>query len=354
MPIDLWDWFNEFKRNAQRAGDLGRLQLPQLYNRAQPIFETNPRQALTLLEQGRASADRLSEPCWVLFFDFWRCALYMNFLDDKTTALNLAVETAVEARKPMYQACPVRSRVQSILVDAYLTTDPLGYANKIHEALDYLEAEGPLDLDVWQQIEMKRAWLALWSGRLEEAQQAAERHLARCEGNHFRLTHAYALLCEIVYRRGNLNSALEYARAGEANARRSKQQRVLTEILCWQALFARQRGDERTALQLYRLAMANSAQLGRKLSYAYYDALCEFYVLGDEPERALQLRNVQLEQVSNSGSPWAECECRLRRCQLLAQMGRPLDDELAQARQAARKLINPAPFLSKLESLAHP
>lgn len=352
MPIDLWDWFNEFARNAQRTGDLDRLRLPQLYNQAQPIFEANPRQALVLLEQGRTLAERLREPCWVLFFDFWRCALYMNFLDDKATALDLAVKTAVEARKPMYQACPVRPRVQSILVDAYLTTDPLGYADKVNEALDYVEAEGPLDVDVWQQIEMKRAWLELWSGRLERAQHAAERHLARCEGNHFRLAHACALLCEIAYRRGDVSAALEYAQAGQAHARQSKQQRALVELYCWQALFARKRGDEPSALRLYRLAMASSAQLGRKFSYAYYDALSEFYVLGDEPERALQLRDVQLDQVRNSGSPWAECECRLRRCRLLAQMGRPLQDELAQARRAAEKLIDPTPFFAELESLA--
>lgn len=351
MHTNLWDWFDEFKKNAQQTGDVERLQLPQLYRQAQPIFEANPRQALVLLNQGRTLAERLDEPCWVLFFDFWRCALYMNFLDDKTIALELAVKTAVEARKPMYRRCLARSHVQSILVDAYLTTDPIGYADKIREALDYLEAEGPIDVDVWRMVEMKRANLALWAGRLEEAQHAAERHLARCENNHFRLTHAYALLCEIAYRRGDLDAALEYAQTTEATARKAQQQRVLVEALCWQALFARKRGNEETALRLYRLATAGAAQLGRKSSYHYFDALSEFHVSGDEPERALQLRGVQLEQVRNSGSPWAECECRLRRCQLLAQIGRPLEHELAQAREAAKKLLNPAPFLAKLESL---
>ncbi|MCL4396210.1 MAG: hypothetical protein M1482_15645 [Chloroflexi bacterium] len=135
------------------------------------------------------------------------------------------------------------------------------------------------------------------------------------------------------------------------SARKSKQQRVLIESLCWQALFARKMGDEDKAKRLYRVATASAARLGRKFSYAYYDSLCEYHELGEEPEHALRLRDQQLEQNVRGGSAHWECECRLKRCQLLARMGRPLDDELAQAREAARKLLDPAQFLAKLERI---
>jgi hypothetical protein len=350
--VNLWDWFNAYRRDAVRSGSAERQQLAEFYRQAQSNFETNPEQALALLDQGRALAERLGEPCWVLFYDFWRCAVYMNFLDDKITARDLAVRTAVEARKPVYNDCPVRSRVHSILIDAYLFTDPIGYAEKTREALDYLEREELLEIDVWRLVEHKRAHLALLCGQIEEAQQAALRHLARCENDQFRLANAYDLLSEIAYYGyGDLAAALKYAQANEVSARKSKQQRVLIESLCWQALFARKMGEEDKAKRLYRVATASAARLGRKFSYAYYDSLCEYHELGREPEHALRLRDQQLEQNIRGGNVHWECECRLKRCQLLARMGKPLDDELAQAREAAQKLLNPTHFLEKLDQV---
>jgi hypothetical protein len=43
-----------------------------------------------------------------------------------------------------------------------------------------------------------------------------------------------------------------------------------------------------------------------------------------------------------------ECRCRLERCRLLAALGRRIETDLAAAREAACKLVDPAPVLEKL------
>ncbi len=60
----------------------------------------------------------------------------------------------------------------------------------------------------------------------------------------------------------------------------------------------------------------------------------------------------ELAAIRNKGRLDAESRCRLKRCRLLARLGRPLDEEMASAREAAGKLKNPTPRLVELDAIA--
>lgn len=359
MDVDLWGWFDRFYWDAWRSGDSERLRIVHLYHAAWDHMEGDPRQAITYLEQGKAQAAKLGEPCWMLFYDYWLSEAHLFYLDDVRAGLDRAVKTAVEARKPIYQHCPVRARVYRILIDAYMVLDPVGYVDKIRETSDYMEKEIPQDDDTRYLTQARKARLAFVFDKLDEAFDEALRFLAMSEDSDFQQTYAYSLLCQFSYLRGDLEAALQYALDGEITARRCDRRASVAALLAWQALLRHKLGEPELAAALYRQAVARTAALGIVPYEGYYEAACEYLELIDKPEEAFRLREQQLAEALTSSSPYSICECRLKRCQLLKRMGEragknglpTLAEELAAAREAAKLLIAPAYLLEKLEKL---
>src|SRR5262249_3932585 len=126
--VDLWGWLYSVKHQARQQGDAERVRMIDIYDRAWPIRETDPQAALALLNEGRDLAERLREPCVMLFYDYWRCEMYLFYLRDISKGLDLAVRISVEAQKPVYRDCPVRGRVYITLAIAYAMVDPLAHA----------------------------------------------------------------------------------------------------------------------------------------------------------------------------------------------------------------------------------
>ncbi|MBN1286308.1 MAG: hypothetical protein JXB47_12995 [Anaerolineae bacterium] len=348
MFVDLWGWFDSFYFAAVRAGDHRRQEMVQLYRRAWRYLETDPPQGLALFEQGRALADQLDEPCWRLFFDYWCCEAQVFYLDDLNTGLTNAVRLVVEARKPHYSACPILGRVYRILLDVYVFIDPVGYEDKICETLAHMERDIPLDHDTYCLLEARRVALALALDRFKEAEELSFSYLARSEPSTFRKSHAYSLLAYLNYLRGDFALALEYIEASEQCARRVDIKASVAQGLAWQALLSRRRGDELAAQSFYRQATAQMAQLGRKPSGMYYDALCDYHEFGGDADHALRLRDRQIDDIRGTGELFAECEYRLGRCRLLGRMGQPLTSALTETREVAARLLKPAHFLAKV------
>ena len=301
------------------------------------------------LKQARAAAEQLHEKCWVMFFDYWQCEVYLFFIANYTAALDLAVRNAVEARKPDYDDCPVRPRVFRVLVDTYLHIDPIGYEQQIMENLDYLESQ-PLDLDTWRLLEARRASLAVELERWPEAEAATHRYIARSGSSAFRLIHGHYLLCKVAYERQQFDAALQHALEGERYARRETRQRSIALFVLWQALFARQAGDESRAGQLLRAALSRAARVESAFG-SFYEILGDFYQLGGEYEAAQRALDRQLDEALQTGSAYEECDVRVERCRLLMKQGLPAADELQLARAAAGHMLKPDWFLGKLEDL---
>lgn len=342
MYVDLWEWFNGYYRYPDE-----RQRLPQCFSEARKYMEKAPQQALSLLDQGRLLADKLAEPFWVLFFEYWQCEMHTFYIEDLNAGMDLAVRMTVEARKPLYKQCPVLPRVYRVLLDTYVLCDPVGYEDKIRETLAYMETEITLDYDTHCLLETRKARLADALEDFAEVKAATLRYLALSENNGFQKSSAYLDLCYISYREGDLDATLGFANEAETWARRFNRRRRVSTALSWQALVARKKGNEETALRHFRQALAQAEELG--VAPSYYEPLCEFHEAGGQSDTALKLRERQLSELAGKGYNHDECELRLKRCRLLGRMGLPLDDEVAEARTAGDRLLKPARFLAKLD-----
>lgn len=326
--------------------------LQALISQAFLLFEIEPERALALLQEGRALAALEQDACYTLLYDYWQCDLLAFYLNAYAKALDLAVRAAAEASKPTHLRCPARSHLYRILADVYLFNDPVGYAKDIRETLNYIEHELSPDDDDLALIQWERTALEIALGDYEAAQGAALRYLERSQVSYFRMADAYATLCDIAYRRGDLDTIHDYALQGELQARMgSGTRRWLLEFTVWKAFCARRAGDEASAQRYYIQAVLLMSRLRAKPFPAFYDALCAFHEVGQAYDMAWNVREQQLQNATAGGSPYMESECRLRRCQLLLKMGQPIDTERAAARSSAQRLLQPAAFLAQLDRL---
>jgi hypothetical protein len=110
--------------------------------------------------------------------------------------------------------------------------------------------------------------------------------------------------------------------------------------------------EEEAARWFYRRATSRAARPGSTPDPAYYDALAAFHEAGQRPELALKVRDRQLDVLRDKGRTATECAAGLARVRLLAQLGRPLEPALAEAREAAGRLRDPSPVLAALNRVA--
>jgi hypothetical protein len=272
--------------------------------------------------------------------------------------LDLAVQNTLEARKPQYAQFPLRFSIQRNLVEAYVGIDPAGYAEPIVQSLDHLERQVPAEGGDKYLVLGTRREFALEMDQLDLAEAVTVRSLELADAErdrHCGVHHAafnYRGLCEVAWRRGDCDLLASAAHSGEEAARQVDLRMELAEFLVWQGLVARIEGDETRAQRLVRQALARVQRLLMPPDRAFYEALCGFHERGGQPERALKVRRGELRTIAGMGRSAYESRCRHRVCALLARLGEPLDDDLAAAREAARKLKQPGPSLDQLDRLA--
>jgi hypothetical protein len=351
------DWFDEFERGARQAGDQQRGRLGQLHREAYRYRESDPDHALELIGEGRRLAERLREPWWMLYYDQQRVHALLHFKQDYRDVLDLAVRNTLEVRKPGYANFPRQLLIHGDLVSAYLGIDPAGYAEPIRQALAYLDGATPalcddryLLLGNWRQF-------ILELGRLDEALELGQRSLALAANDpssrraeHF-LVFTYSSLAEIAYRKGDMEMVLEWAGCGEEQARRVGHQVEVAGFQLWLALGARLLGQEIRAYDLHRHAVARLARLRMPPDPSYRDAESAFHEAGGDFEQALAVREAELRSIGGRGRLAYESACHLKRCGLLARLGRLTAADLDAARQAASRLRESAGTLAALDRL---
>jgi hypothetical protein len=355
--MSVWDWIIEFNNQAEAKGDRDRLRLLQTYENASRFAKTDPDVMLGLLAEGKALAQQLDEPWWVLFFDHWRLQALLHFKYDYREVMDIAVQATLEARKPQYAELPQRVCLHEDLIYAYVGTDPEGHADRITQALEYMRQQVGPELDCRFCVQGCCAQFALQRRRLDEAQAASLQMLAmtdaernRATADHYALD-AYADLCAIALERGDWDALKEWAGAGEETARRRDKQLELAKFLAWRAVLERRAGNEDAARRLLRGATSRAARLKAVPGEPYYDALCAYHEQGGEPGAALTVRDQELTAVAGKGRLTHEVRCRLKRCRLLAEMGLPLEDDLRAAREAAARLRHPEKYVEEIDRL---
>lgn len=355
--MSKWAWMQESRRDAQAKGDRERLRMMRVGDEAWGYRESDPARAQALYEEGLRRARQLGEPWWEMYYAQRRLQALMLWRYCYGDALGLAVESALDARKPQYASYPHLFDVYFHLVMAYVGVDPAGYAAEIGQAIGSLERDVPrFDSDGFL-IEFAKREFALWVNDLEAAEQSAWRALrlaeegvSRSTADYF-LAFVYADLCAVDFKRADTEALAEHAAAGEEKARQSGQQLQISECQLWQALLARQAGDEARAHALRLSAVARVNRLKQPPVQRWFDALCAWSLYENDLPAALGVRDQELAAIVGHGQLAYEVYCQVERCRLLAMMGRPLDEGMAAAREAAGKLKNPAPRLAELDAI---
>jgi hypothetical protein len=349
--VDLWGWFYDVARSAVRDGDQQRVQLTRLYWQSQTIRLADPHQSLAMLRQGSELAERLDEPCLKIFFDYWACEVYIFDLEDLNAGLEYATKVFVEACKPGHSHCPVLGRVYRVMMDAYIYSDPAGYAVKVHDLLAYMEQNVPMDDDTGYLLHGRRVDLAWALDQPDQAFDLALKYLEVSEHSAFRKSHAYSVLSAFSYLKDEVSTALEYALLYEQHARRTDWSDSVATALVWQAMLYRKLGEEDKSRECHRRGLAQRSRLGVMPGGLYYDAMCYHAELGGESETALHLRDEQLGALAGKGMFGFETHVHLQRCRLRGRMGLLEDADLATARTAGQPLKAPQYFLAELDRI---
>ncbi len=351
------DWFDEYELRALDQGDRRRGNLGWYHREAYRYRETDPDYALTLIAKGRAEAMRLHEPWWILFYDHLQVHALLHFKMDYTQVLDLAVQNTLQLRKSQFADFPRRGIVQLDLVSAYLGIDPIGYAEPIRQALDYLDQETPKQGDDRYLVLGACRQFAIELGQFDEAErlnlQALD--LAADDPDPDRARHfsvfSYSSLCEIYWNKKDLEKLQSAVEVGETTARRVGHHNEIASLLMWRALLARQQGDQESGELLLRRATACLKGLGMPPDSSFYDAQCAYHELANDLEPALATRETELTNLRDRGRLARECECLLQRAWLLQRLGRATAEDFEQVRRAARRLRQPTGPLDRLERL---
>src|SRR5262245_20391450 len=168
--MTLGDWLGEQTRRFREKNDQQRLRMVGCYVEAYQARETDPDRAFAAFTEGRRLAALLGEPWWVLFYENERIEALLHFKRDYRRVLDLAVACTLEVRKPANQAYPGRTSAWDSLVAAYIGIDAEGYADRIREALAYLEKEVTREPDGSRYLLLARQRIfAMERGQAKEA-----------------------------------------------------------------------------------------------------------------------------------------------------------------------------------------
>jgi hypothetical protein len=352
MYVDLWGWFHESRRNAILNGDTQREKYNDYAYRGWAYRRTaQPDEAFAVFQEGEALAKRLNDPCWELFFQYWCAEMLFYHKVDQQAALDYAIRIATRAYKEQYLECPIRSRVYFVVADIYYAIDFFSYQDKIREMLDYLQNEVPMDSDTDLRARHMRAEFEMEFERFDEAQRLVEEYMPDAHGNEFRLRSGYNMLRRIAYARGHIQMALDYSLQTDLYAERTQSQGIIASQKLWQAVYHKRLGNDALA----RTCHLNGIDLHERYALprwpGYYDALCEYLELNSEPERALSLRETQLEDMQEHHSIHNESVSHLDYCRLLGRLGKPLDDALKAAHTIAQRMTQPDLYLERLKKI---
>jgi hypothetical protein len=239
--------------------------------------------------------------------------------------------------------------VYFVVADIYYAIDFYSYQDKIREMLDYLQDEVPMDEDTDLRARHMRAEFEMEFDHYDKAQALVHAYLPQAVGNDFRMRSGYNLLRRVAYANGHVTLALEYSQQTESYAHRTQSQGIIASQKLWQAVYHKRLGQDTLA----RICQMNGIELHERYALprwpSYYDALSEYAELNGEVERALTLRETQLEDMKNHHSVYNESMAHLDLCRLLGRLNKPLEAELAAARALAERMTQPALYLERLQ-----
>ncbi len=337
---DLWEWV---WRSVDE--DEGRRDWYFAWRRAMDLDETDPAGAVALIEAVIARAANANDLRWKLFLEHWKLQILLNKSRDFGAALSCAARATVEVRQSQFDAFPQRICLHEDLITAYQGLDPQGYAPLIQNALDYMESE----IAPGQECQACHRGLCAEfyrSLRHPKSMEAALDYLAFADArdDDFHRAQAYLQACytlsvlEVQDAREKLS---DFSSLGHEAVLKSDYSEGLHEILMWRALAARWNQDLEAPRAL-RLALDSRSRYGAAVRPGYYCAGVLWHEADGNLEKALQMLDEELQEIEGRSEFWREATRRLKKCELLREMGFSWKNEAGKVREIAKKLKDPA------------
>jgi hypothetical protein len=348
----------EFRRRVaawRQPDDADRFKMVELYSEAHRYRETNPEYQFEILTRGRAEAQRLNEPWWVLFFDGWRLMTLTADLHDFARGLPLAMELLVRFNAPENRTHPQRVVALIDALYCHLHIDPVGYKDELERGFAHLDGQVSKEpISDRFVLDYRRTEYLCEAERWQEAHDLAQESLARverCAEAGTRTWHGawcLFLLCEICHALGELDQVAGYAEdLAERSEKYPQLRRTQAAAFLWLAVTRRANGDERNAARSFQRGMTYLEGLAARDEICA-EAVAKYYELGGDFNLAVAVRDRQLTALSKQGMLNRACRVHVERCRLLARAGSLTAADIIAARQAAGKLRSPGPYLERI------
>jgi hypothetical protein len=355
--MNLSEWREAQAREFREVKDAERMRMASLDSEAYAAREADPDRAYACYTEGRRLAGLLGEPWWALYYDNKRVEALLHFKRDFRNVLEMAVACVLEARKPTNQAFPGRHAIWDNLLAATIGIDAEGHADRIREAIDYLDKDIPLEHDAARYLLMARERIfAMERLDVKATYESCMKELNFCstDRTQWRAAHyggfVYCTLCQIASLTDNNDSLAEWAGTAEELAKDQGHQCEQAEAVAWQAVAAMS-DDATKAKRLYLKATALAARIKMPPKRGYFDALVSYHTNRGDLEGALQVRDDELASVAGRGQLLWETRVRVERCGMLSAVDQLTQADLDEARLVAGKLGLPAAHLKQLDEL---
>jgi ATP/maltotriose-dependent transcriptional regulator MalT len=271
-------------------------------------------------------------------------------------AYPLAVETAVEARKPEYADMQEHICVYQDLILTYIDTDPIGHEKLIEEAVDYMQEQvGNRNIQCRLCLQGLRCDFEIERGNLDQGEEECHRQMSLAENNahrHHHQTQIYTSLMQIAYLRGDWDEMMTYA--GIAVEMSGGDEDLIVDYctcLLGQAFVYAKQGETAAAETTYTRAIAAAERTGTVMSKLYYDLLRAYHEQNGDDEAILRVTDHELDEIDDKGQLYRESAARIARCSALKRLGRLTDYDLQAAREVIVTLKAPQQFSEALEEL---
>ena len=322
---------------------------------AEQIPPSDPAAKLAMFAQGTTLARQLNEPWWEMFYTHWEIETLLHKQARPQAALDLAARAAFEMRKPIYDGFPQRPALKLNLISCYLYLDPIGYQTQLREAFENLQAE----CEQWS--EFRCYYAQQWGHFLNDIEDAGALdaawqylRLSQQTANAWDIKCALTLLCLVLWRVDEplaRQIGAEIAADCEGLARQEAQIDDIAMMQMWQAVAARARGDEAAARSFYNRAWQTQKRAPHPRNDVHGAAI-KFHELNGELTEALQVCQREIRILRRHKLRFLEVKRRFTKCELLKQLGRPTQREIARTHQVAGELKSWAYWENKLDLLA--
>ncbi|MCU0499501.1 MAG: hypothetical protein MUF87_19295 [Anaerolineae bacterium] len=323
-----------------------------LYNQALGYRRSNPQQARSLFEQARAVAEEEENYCFMLECDYWIWECTLWYLNDDQGAMDLAMRSLIEARKPQYARCTAPlADIHYTIASTYINYDPVGYETEALEILAYVESEMHPEYELWCLLSANRAKLALYLEAWDEAIHQSQIGLVRSQKSDFLLSNLHLKLCDLYALRQDWEQVAQHMEQAAENLQKV---RVtvgrMSDVLLWRAVLAHLNGDSVKAQTWYRVHFTHLPHQDDYRDSDYIDLRCRYHTLLADWDQVWKLREIELTMATRGGSPLKITNTYRKRIAFLRQRGLPYESEYQAAIAAADKLRKPEIYLARLQN----